>query len=239
MLGAATQPSQTNGTEELSADEKLQRQLEIEAADAANQAAEQTEPTAQAEPDEPTEAESEAEKIAGSFGAPVEGAEVENAEGPDAGAADTEIAAAQTEEQSQLRQLRAELTFDPEGTSAEAAAAAQGDWLAQAQAQAGETELQIAEPVSIPIESNFRLCTEPPVNGLIGVVVAPDGTLVEDPQLLKSTGYIKLNQSAMGAVLNTPFEASDSPVAYQFSVDVSYDAENCVEPEQILQSPEE
>ncbi|MEM9904433.1 MAG: hypothetical protein AAF921_05340 [Cyanobacteria bacterium P01_D01_bin.44] len=238
MLGA-TRPS--TSPEQLSDDEKLRQQLELEQEDAANQAAEQAEDTeaaASAEATEPTEA----EKIAASLGAsgqggpPVEGAEVETA---DAETAETEIAAASAEEQSRLEQLRAQFSFNPEGTSAEAAETAREDWLAQAEAQVSETELQVVDSASIPIDYTPRICDEAPTDGLIGVVVAPDGSLAGDPQILKSTGYPDLNNGAVGAVLNTPFEPSDSAIAYEFTLEVNYSTENCVDPSQVLQTAEE
>ncbi|MEM8806197.1 MAG: hypothetical protein AAGF01_09235 [Cyanobacteria bacterium P01_G01_bin.38] len=241
MLGA-TRPD--SNPEQLTDEEKLRRQLELEAEDAANQAAapaEDIEASPSAEATEATEP-TEAEKIAASLGAsgqggpPVEGAEVETA---DSETTETEVAAASTEEQSRLEQLRAQFSFNPEGTSADAAEVARGAWLTQAEAQAGEADLQVVDSASIPIDYTPRICDEAPTDGLIGVVVAPDGSLVGDPQILKSTGYAGLNNGAVGAVLNTPFEPSDSAIAYEFSVEVNYSTENCVDPGQVLQTAEE
>ncbi|MEM9162181.1 MAG: hypothetical protein AAGC54_03830 [Cyanobacteria bacterium P01_F01_bin.4] len=245
MLGA-TRPSTTSDPEQLTDEDKIRIQRELEEQDAANQAAEQAEDTEASQSTESTEAAepTEAEKIALSLGAsgggrpPVEGADIvdADAENPDAEASETEVAAASAEEQSRLEQLRAQFSFNPEGTSADAAEAARGDWLAQAEAQAGEAELQVVDSASIPIDYTPRICDEAPTNGLVGVVVAPDGSLAGDPQILKSTGYADLNNGAVGAVLNTPFEPSDSAIAYEFSVEVNYSTENCVDPSQVLQT---
>ncbi|NEP16841.1 MAG: hypothetical protein F6J97_08035 [Leptolyngbya sp. SIO4C1] len=164
------------------------------------------------------------------------------ADAPEAAASelDAQIAAATSpEEASKLEALLADLEFDAAGTSSEAAEAARGDWLAAAQAQAGEAPLQTAEPATLPMAANFHLCVEnPPVDGLVGVVVDADGAIAQEPALLRSTGYAKLDQEALSAVRGVPFEAAEGPAAYEFNIDVSYDSENCVEPGQVLQSAE-
>jgi TonB family protein len=152
------------------------------------------------------------------------------------------IAAAAPSEaaQAQLDKLLSTLVFEPTGTTATEAAAAKASWLANAQTQAGEIGLITANPSSVTLDSNIRLCVEnPPVNGLVGILVNPEGAIVSEPKLLKSTGYANLNQAALNAARRSSFEAADQFAAYEVTINVSYDAEACVEPEQALQTPAE
>jgi hypothetical protein len=139
--------------------------------------------------------------------------------------------------QTKLEELRAGLVFEAAGTTDAEAAAAKTAWLANAQTQAGETGLLSAAPGSITVDSNIRLCVDnPPLNGLVGVLVNPEGGIVGNPKLLKSTGYENLNQAALNAVRQSPFEAATQFTTYEFTVNVGYDAENCVAAEQVLQT---
>lgn len=133
-----------------------------------------------------------------------------------------------------LAHLRA-LTYNAEGTTSEEASAAQEEWLAGAQEQAKEPDLDVAKTLEVSIPYDGRVCLSPePVDGLVGVWVKPDGTLGGDPTLLKSTGYSLLNEEAASAIASIEFPKGEAPTAYAFDVKIDYADESCLKPEQIL-----
>lgn len=81
----------------------------------------------------------------------------------------------------------------------------------------------------LSIDSNFKVCLDnPPEEGLIGVVVNPDGTQTS-ATILKSTGYDILNRLALSTLEYKEFEQTEQPTQYQVAVDVVYEPEDCVE----------
>ncbi|MBD0269175.1 MAG: hypothetical protein ICV77_12890, partial [Cyanobacteria bacterium Co-bin8] len=133
-------------------------------------------------------------------------------------------------------QLQA-LAYNATGTTSEEAAAARQAWIASAQAQSADPTLDVTEPIEVPVTYEGRVCLSPePVDGVIGVWVKPDGTLGDDPALLKSTGYGLLNEQAASAIAASNFPESGAPAAYEFTVKVNYDSESCIDREQILKS---
>ena len=105
-------------------------------------------------------------------------------------------------------------------------------WTEEIVAQKGSLPTGTAD---IDIVSAFKACrSNPPTDGLIGVVVNPDGTL-ENLDVLKSTGYETLNLRALQAVENYDFGQINEPTEVQVSVGVSYDAAGCVDVEGLKQ----
>lgn len=139
--------------------------------------------------------------------------------------------------QGNLRDQLEALAYNAAGTTAAEAEAARQDWMAAVQEEAKTADVGIADPIELPVSYQSRICLSPePVNGVIGVWVAPDGTLGGDPTVLKSTGYPLLNQQAALEIAALEFPEEDAPVAYEFTIKVNYDGESCVSREQILQS---
>ncbi|MBD2258471.1 hypothetical protein [Pseudanabaena sp. FACHB-2040] len=133
-------------------------------------------------------------------------------------------------------QLQA-LAYNATGTTSEEAAAARQAWIASAQTQSAVPDLDMTGSSEVEITYEGRVCLSPePVDGLIGVLVQPDGTLGDDPALLKSTGYRFLNEQAASAIAASDFPESAAPVAYEITVKVNYDSESCIDREQILKS---
>lgn len=93
-----------------------------------------------------------------------------------------------------------------------------------------EGKEQVAtETTEITVDSAFKACREiAPVNGLIGVVVNPDGTK-EGIETLKSTGYGSINSLAISTLEYEDFGQPEVPTQYQVEVEVIYEPENCVE----------
>jgi len=99
-------------------------------------------------------------------------------------------------------------------------------WLAETAENKSEIDTQ---QVSITIDSNFKVCKDnPPEDGLIGVVVNPDGSK-EETTVLKSIGYDLLNRQALDQVERTDFGQISMPTQYQVAVGVLYQPDGCVE----------
>ncbi len=105
----------------------------------------------------------------------------------------------------------------------------------EGEAEGGDTEGETAEGELANTTAEFgvielealSLCVDtPPNNGLVGILVAPDGTR-EEPVMFRSTGYDYLNQQAKDTLRQTDFPATDATVRYPFDVVVNYDPETC------------
>ena len=129
--------------------------------------------------------------------------------------------------QGNVERLLDSYTYDNADTSADAAEANAAEWLASS---ASDKQDIVTDSAALTIDSEFKACLNenPPVDGLIGVVVNPDGTQ-EDLAVLKSTGYDLLNRQAIDAVERNNFGDSAVPVQYQVEIAVTYDPSNCVE----------
>lgn len=116
--------------------------------------------------------------------------------------------------------------YDDSNTSQEAAAENSQQWAAKLVQEKGEMATAAAQ---LTIDSNFKGCLDNlPNAGLIGVVVNPDGSL-ENLNVLRSTGYDVLNRQAVDAVEYADFGELSAPTQYEVTVDVAYDAENCIQ----------
>ena len=99
-------------------------------------------------------------------------------------------------------------------------------WLAATAENKSDLEGATAD---IEIDSKFKVCKDtPPNQGLIGVLVNPDGSQ-EQAQVLRSIGYDILNRQALSAVEFKDFGQPDRPTQYQVTIDVIYQPEGCVE----------
>ncbi len=116
-------------------------------------------------------------------------------------------------------------TYDDTDTSESAAEANIEEWLAAS--DQGDIATNSAE---LTIDSGFNKCLDknPPGDGLIGVVVNPDGTQ-EDLTVLRSIGYDLLNRQAIDAVERNDFGEPAVPTQYQVQIAVTYNPSGCVE----------
>ena len=133
----------------------------------------------------------------------------------------------------QLERLQAKFTHSDEDTTEEEVVANYEQWEAPAEGEDAPA-VATADKGELQIESGFNLCVaNPPTNGEVGVLVAPDGTPTE-PVVLRRTGYDYLNQVALDAIAANDFPETETAVRYPFDVVVDYDAENCQSSEGIL-----
>ena len=132
-----------------------------------------------------------------------------------------------TPAQGSASRLLESYTYDDTDTSVAAAEANTADWLAASASGKGDLS---TESIELTIDSEFKACLaeNPPVDGLIGVVVNPDGSQ-EDLAVLKSTGYDLLNRQAIGAVERNDFGDLATPTQYQVKIAVIYNPSGCVE----------
>lgn len=99
-------------------------------------------------------------------------------------------------------------------------------WLAETAENKSEIDSQQA---LITIDSNFKVCKDnPPTEGLVGIIVNPDGT-TEQAKVLRSIGYDVLNRQAIDEIERANFEQPTVPTQYQVSVEVLYQSDGCVE----------
>lgn len=160
--------------------------------------------------------------------------------------ASEDIAAATAEEPSSVLRARLEqlITYNDEGTSQ-----AEAESRSQAWAEEGRTLANslpdAAEPPSDsiktqvvplpPLEYGQRPCLpRAPDSGMIGLWLSPEGEILGEPALLKSTGYGLTNQQALESIIVDIIQAGDLVpegrlVGYQFQFDVNYDPEVCVD----------
>lgn len=102
----------------------------------------------------------------------------------------------------------------------------------------GDTDQVVREPIELPIDHEQRIClAKEPQKGLIGAWVSPEGELLGEPEIIRSTGYAGLNQQAMERIRTLDFSAVDRFTGYQFEVIVNYDPENCVNFGRTLPNP--
>ncbi|MDB9525814.1 hypothetical protein PN498_07440 [Oscillatoria sp. CS-180] len=107
----------------------------------------------------------------------------------------------------------------------------------------------VKEPIELTIDHSQGVClTEAPQPGLVGAWIGPNGTLLDKPEVLRSTGYPGFNNQAVEYIQTLDFSSVNALTGYQFAILVEYDAENCVNlgrntPEstsaEALQEPEE
>lgn len=114
--------------------------------------------------------------------------------------------------------------------------AAEGDETDAAEAETADeadvaeesTEGVVRRPIELPIDYEQGLClTKAPQKGLIGAWVGPDGELLGEPEIIRSTGYSGLNQQAIRYIKTLDFSSVDTFTGYQFEVVVNYNPENC------------
>ena len=85
-------------------------------------------------------------------------------------------------------------------------------------------------PIALPLDHEAGIClTKEPQKGLIGAWVGPEGMLLGEPEVIRSTGYGGLNQQAVRYIKTLNFSEVETFTGYQFEVVVNYDPDDCVE----------
>ncbi|MEO0396675.1 MAG: energy transducer TonB [Cyanobacteria bacterium P01_A01_bin.137] len=196
----------------------------------------------------------QSEDVPGTEGSETEGLEAEGseAEGLDPENSEVAINAEESREPTQLERLQAKFKHDPEGASEEEATLNYTAWLTASEDDSetsdetsGEntdetpSEIPMADVGAVEVEALNLCVATPPNNGLVGLLVAPDGTPSESV-VLRSTGYEYLNQAALDALLEEgDFPETETAVRYPFEVLVSYDAETCQSSEAIIDTAQD
>ncbi|WP_216277889.1 energy transducer TonB [Phormidium tenue] len=108
------------------------------------------------------------------------------------------------------------------------------NWLDEASQGLSSDEIPELGGKLAPIRVTYPITTclvPPPAEGVVVVVVGPTGELVEDPELLDSTGYTVLDEKALELALQQRFEPQTdprpNPRAHWLPVQVQYDGANC------------
>lgn len=88
----------------------------------------------------------------------------------------------------------------------------------------------VQRPIELALDYGAGIClTKAPQKGLIGAWVGPEGNLLGEPEVIRSTGYLGLNQQAIRYIETLDFSTVEAFTGYQFEVLVNYDPEDCVE----------
>lgn len=137
--------------------------------------------------------------------------------------------------QQELREL---YSYNPEGTSNEAALQSDTGWLEQISTQLGDNwnedaQKNLAPSRIIEIAGAYprAACTRRlAASVILGVMVDGEGKLVEEPvppTILRSSGYGVFNQLAIEAVVAHSFEAIGKPLPYRVLVEFQPTDEVC------------
>lgn len=118
-----------------------------------------------------------------------------------------------------------------EVSMAAVAETAEGDAETQDGSNAGEESGGLLRsPIELTLDHKAGIClTEAPAIGLVGAWVSPEGALLGEPQVIRSTGYPALNDQAVQFVKTLDFASVNAFTGYQFEIVVNYDPENCVD----------
>lgn len=144
-------------------------------------------------------------------------------------AANTETAA----EPTQLERLQAKFKYDGINTTEEEAEANYQQWVAVVPDEEDTPAIELAERGALEINPGVLCADNPPNDGLVGVLVDPDGT-PNDPIVIRSTGYDYLNRAALDTIVASEFPETDVAVRYPFDVVVNFDPTDCQRSEDLL-----
>ncbi|MEO0867286.1 MAG: hypothetical protein AAFY17_02335 [Cyanobacteria bacterium J06642_11] len=207
---------------ELTADETLKKQQQIEDQQAADQAAIAAANDGESDGLEPLDPLPE---------------DWEPGDGENSGEEGEDVAVntAPEEQLSTRERLQAKFQYDETNTTPEEVEQNYTAWVSNAD-ETSEVSIETVELSELPVPSGFSLCVaNPPTDGEVGILVSPNGTPGE-PVVLRSTGYDHINQLALDMVRNGEYPQAEAPIRYPFSVKVDYDADNCSQGEQILET---
>ena len=132
----------------------------------------------------------------------------------------------------QLRKLQKQLAYNSENTDRAAILANLQTWLGKTRQTSGNPEL-VWQPIEVDANYPDLACRtqlqRQAGDATIGVLVDPDGKIVAEPDLLKSTGYLLLNEKALDLVKNYQFESPGKYEAYLLEIRFSGVSDNCAE----------
>ncbi|NER83252.1 MAG: hypothetical protein F6K42_27610 [Leptolyngbya sp. SIO1D8] len=151
-----------------------------------------------------------------------------------------EIAANPPEAESNVEDRFQAYAYDTTNTDEENLEERLETWLEANETLTASSSITIPEPVTLPpIEYGQRICLPtPPHEGLIGALISSEGEILAEPEVLKSTGYLFINQQATEFINTLNFSSVDSLTAYQFEIVIDYDPEICVDLGQTNRSPQ-
>ena len=132
----------------------------------------------------------------------------------------------------QLRKLQKQLAYNSENTDRSDIVANMQTWLEKTRQASGNPEL-VWQPIKVDANYPDLACRtqlqRQAGDATIGVLVDPQGKLVAEPDLLKSTGYLLLNEKALDLVKNYGFESPGEYEAYLLEIRFSGVSDNCAE----------
>lgn len=135
-----------------------------------------------------------------------------------------------------LAERIASYTYNSAGTTEADAEVAVERWLALGKELSGQPEVTVKR-VELPVEYGRRPClARAPHPGLVGALVDAEGKLAKDPELLRSTGYPFLNEQVLQFIKTLDFRSVEQFTAYQFSINVNYDVDVCINLGQVPES---
>ncbi|HEY9887953.1 MAG TPA: hypothetical protein V6D02_06090, partial [Candidatus Obscuribacterales bacterium] len=86
----------------------------------------------------------------------------------------------------------------------------------------------VKAPIELPLDPEVNFClAKAPQKGLIGAW-ANGGVLLGEPIVLRSTGYLGLNQQAIRRIQTFDFAEAETFTGYQFEVVVNYEPDDCI-----------
>ncbi|MBP0030966.1 TonB family protein [Roseofilum sp. Guam] len=120
----------------------------------------------------------------------------------------------------EIQALREAIVYDPQGTSQEEATATLESWISNLPNRYknnSNSSLWQQQDIEVPLPV---LACRNQLQGraTIGVVVDPEGEIVQEAQLIQSTGYGILNEAALEAVRAKVFELTDDPQLYLLKI---------------------
>ena len=152
--------------------------------------------------------------------------------------------------QALVNRIAQSLTYNEAGTDDPSAARERTAWASELRTQASVEGIERFEPeqiaevaqLSYPIASSkqvegqsYRLCLEqPPHTAEVGVLFDSQGNIADEPVVIRSTGYPAIDEEIKATVAAyEDFPANRRSKAYTFEVEVDYDANACINLEEL------
>jgi hypothetical protein len=130
-----------------------------------------------------------------------------------------------------IANLRRNYRYRDGNTTSKAAIKSLQTWLDEWEKSAIASSQPAVIKQSTTIPYPLIVCLTPaPETATVAALVNGNGTLIEEPNLLRSTGYRGLNRKALAAVEAMDFPNSVDPTIYTVDVEVDYDRETCTPP---------
>ncbi|MBE7380779.1 MAG: hypothetical protein F6J95_005150 [Leptolyngbya sp. SIO1E4] len=151
-----------------------------------------------------------------------------------------QVAAADSDDRSPLEERFQAYAYDATDTTDEDLEERLATWLEESTPLVNNSPIATATPVKLPVEYGQRLCLPtPPHEGLMAALISAEGEILEEPKILRSTGYRFINEQATQFIETLDFSSVERPTAYQFEVVVAYDPDICIDLGQGNQPPQD